>query len=42
MSDFELDFEAIQKIKQDHEKKQRAEAHVVDGDAIESDILPDD
>ena len=42
MSDFELDYEAIQKIKQDHQKTQRTEAHVVDGDVVESEVLPED
>ena len=33
---YELDFEAIRKLKQDAMDKQRTQANVVDGDIVES------
>ena len=36
MPDFELDYEMIQKLKNEANDKARAEAHVVDGDVIET------
>ena len=35
---YELDFEAIQQLKQDALRKQRTQANIVDGDIVESDL----
>lgn len=42
MSDFELDYETIKKLKQEANDKARAEAHVVDGDVVQTEAPVED